>query len=192
MKVNENMPSRIAALERDHRGYPIPWNVLRADDGTPLFTINDDRKHWRAIRERICPICGVRLGRWLWFVGGPLSAFDPNGWYLDLPGHVECLEYALATCPYLAAPQYSKRLYVIDPAKLPQGLPILLDETLIPERPVVFVVVTGSGIEYRDRGLLLPYVRPRRPLLEWRFWRHGEKIDEQEARQWISSSLDQI
>ena len=143
MKPNETMPPRIAALERDHRGYPIPWNVLRGDDGTPLFTINDDRKTARALRERICPICGVRLGRWLWFVGGPLSAFDPNGWYLNLPAHVDCVEYALTTCPYLAAQQYLKRLDVIDPGKLPSAAKVFIDETVIPR--------TSRGLRDGDR-----------------------------------------
>jgi len=189
MKPTEDMPPRIAALERDRRGYPIPWNVLRAEDGSPLFTINDDRKAWRAVRDKICPICGVRLGRWCWFVGGPLSAFDPNGWFLDLPGHDTCIEYALATCPYLAAPRYLRPLNVIDPSKLPEAAKILLDETRIPERPGVFVMVAGSGIEYRDRGLLQPFVRPLRPLIEWRFWRHGKRITEDEARPFVGGKV---
>lgn len=179
------MPPRIARLDRDKRGYPIPWNVLRGKDDAAIFTVNDDRKAWRAIRERLCPICGERLGRWLWFVGGPRSAFDPHGWYLDLPAHEECAEYALATCPYLAAPNYSKRVDVADPSMLPPEAKILLDETMISDRPAVFVMVTGCGIEFQRRDPLQPYVRPGRPLIEWRFWRHGKHITEQEAKEYL-------
>jgi hypothetical protein len=71
------MPERIARLPRDKRNYPIPWHVLKAADGTPFFTVNDDRKAWQALRESRCPVCGERLGRWRWFIGGPRSAFDP-------------------------------------------------------------------------------------------------------------------
>jgi len=113
------VPDRIARLPRDPRGFPIPWNVLRTEDGaTAFFTVNDDRKAWRALREGLCPLCGERLGRWLWFVGGPRSAFDPSGYYIDLPGHRECMEFALRTCPYLAAPKYLGRVDVTRPEKL--------------------------------------------------------------------------
>ena len=172
------MPPRIARLPRDSRGYPIPWNVLRASDGTPFFTINDDTKASKAIRLGLCPICGGELGRWRWFVGGPRSAFDPHGWYLDLPGHRECMEYALQACPYLATPKYLGRVDVIHPEKLPPEARLLIDETIIPDRPELFVAACGTGIELQEReeGLIQPYVRPRRPLVDYTFWHHGQQI----------------
>jgi hypothetical protein len=149
---------------------------LRGDDGTPFFTVNDDRRAWRALREDLCAICGERLGRWRWFVGGPKSAFDEHGWYLDLPGHHECMTFALATCPYLALPKYLGRVDVADPSKLPPEARILLDETVIPERPALFVAVAGDVIEAQERGLLFPYLRPARPHLGFEFWLHGKQI----------------
>jgi len=177
-----DVPPRMVHLDRDKRGYPIPWNVLRdADDGTPFFIVNDDRRAQQALREGRCPICGGLLGRWRWFVGGPRSAFDPHGWYLDLPGHHECVQFALQTCPYLAAPVYSHRIdsmLLVHREKLGKlNPPILLDETVIPDRPELFVAVAGSGIELQDRGPVQPYVRPRRPLLGIEFWQHGQRID---------------
>src|SRR5262249_26747548 len=73
------MPPRIARLPRDKRGYPIPWNIQRDANGLPLFTVNDDRKHYLAVRQGLCPICGETLGKWKWFIGGPRSAFHPDG-----------------------------------------------------------------------------------------------------------------
>jgi hypothetical protein len=179
------MPERIARLDTDARGYPIPWNVLRAKDGTPFFTVNDDRKAWRALREGLCPICGGKLGNWKWFTGGPKSAFDEHGWYLDLPGHHECIQFALATCPYLAAPRYLGRIDVADPSKLPTEAKILLDETILTERPEVFVAVAAGKVEAQRRplwfGELQPYVRPSRPFLGYEFWRHGKQIALDEA-----------
>lgn len=175
------LPPRIAQLPKDSRGYPIPWNVLRGVDDAPLFTVNDDRRHWLALRQGLCPICGERLGRWIWFVGGPRSAFDEHGWYLDLPGHQECMTFALATCPYLALPRYMGRIDVADASKLPQEARILIDETMIADRPELFVAVASHGAEIQDRGLLFPYTRPVRPAFGYQYWRHGRRLSEAEA-----------
>lgn len=176
------MPVRIAHLDRDARGFPIPWNVLRGDDGTPFFTVSDDRKMARALREELCPICGGPLGRWRWFVGGPRSAFDANGWYTDLPNHHDCARFALATCPYLAAPNFHSHLPNIPHAeKLPEEAMALLDPTVIPERPALFVAIAGTRIEVLDRGPLPPYVRPRPPILDYEFWRHGTPLSDSDA-----------
>jgi hypothetical protein len=171
------IPPRIASLPVDSRGYPIPWNVLRNAAGEVFFTVNDDRKAWEALRRQLCPICGERLGKWKWFVGGPRSAFDEHGWYLDLPGHHECMQYALTICPYLAAPKYLGRIDVVHPEKLPPEADILLDETMISDRPEVFVAVASDAIEAKPgRPGVMPYVRPMRPVLAYEFWRHGEQI----------------
>lgn len=174
------VPERIAKLPKDKRGYPVPWNVLCAEDGTPFFTVNDDRKHWKALRMALCPICGESLGRWKWWVGGPRSAFDPNGWYMDLPGHMECMQFSLATCPYLALPKYLGRIDVPDSSKLPPI--VLVDITQIPERPPLFVAVAGDKLEVRGgEGPMLPYTRPQHPVLGYEFWRQGKCITDEEA-----------
>jgi len=186
--ATQAMPARIARLPRDPRGYPIPWNVLRAN-GTAFFTVNDDRRHWIAIRRGLCPICGEALGRWKWFVGGPRSAFDPNGWYSDLPGHRECIEFSLQTCPYLAAPKYLGRIDIVDWSKLPPEARILVDETQIPERPEVFVAVACHHIEIQPNGLGLPYVRPERPFLQWQYWRAGKRLDDVEGERIVRTVM---
>jgi hypothetical protein len=38
------IPKRMRSLERDKRGYPIPFIVLRDKTGQPQFTINDFRR----------------------------------------------------------------------------------------------------------------------------------------------------
>jgi hypothetical protein len=174
------LPERIARLPRDPRGYPIPWNVLRNESGDTFFTVNDDRRSWKALRERLCAVCGEALGRWRWLVGGPRSAFDPGGCYFDLPGHRECMEFALQTCPYLALPKYLGRVDVTRKDKLPSDARVLIDETVIPERPEFFVAVGCTQIEILDRSPLLPYLKPRE-LLDWTFWRHGQQIPEHRA-----------
>lgn len=178
MKTAIAEPERIARLPHDPRGYPIPWNVLKAEDGTPFFIINDDRKALRALRERLCPICGERLGAYVWLVGGPLSAFDPNGYYFDLPQHRECAEYALQACPYLSIPKYMRHTDAIAHAdKLPPACRVLVDETIIPERPEVMVAVCARKIALADRGVgVQPYLKPAQPFVDYTFWRHGQQI----------------
>ena len=182
-------PPRLARRPKDARGYPIPWNVLVGDDGTPFFTVNDDRRHWVAVRDGLCPLCGEALGRWKWFVGGPRSAFDENGWYMDLPGHRDCIEFALQVCPYLAAPKYGGRIDIVHAEKLGKLTPVFLDETQIPERPDVFVAVASTRVEVRSRGPLLPYVRPARPFLGIHYWRHGKRLSDAEGERIVRAAM---
>jgi hypothetical protein len=169
------MPPRIARLPRDRRGYPIPWNVLKGVDDFPIFTVNDSERHLHALRAELCPICGERLGRWRWFVGGIRSAFDPHGAYFDLPGHHECEAFALQVCPYLALPQYLGRIDVADPTKLPKDSLTLIDPTMIPERPAVFVSVASDKLEILDVQPGAVLIAPGRPYLGHEYWRHGQR-----------------
>jgi len=166
------------SLPRDPRGYPIPWNVLVSPDGEPFFTINDDRRHNEALRLGLCPICGHPLGKWMWFVGGPKSAFDPHGWYLDLPGHHDCEQFALQVCPYLSAPRY---IHEIGLAGRKPPATLLVDETVLPDRPEIFVTVASNKVEFLRREILAPYVRPGRPFLGFEIWRHGKQLPMEEG-----------
>jgi hypothetical protein len=183
------LPERMQKLDTDRRGLPIPFLVLRASDGTPNFTVNDGRKHIQCLREDRCAICGQKLLRGRWFVGGPLSAFHPMGCYIDTPLHKECMEYALQVCPYLAAPKYSGRLddTTIDYDKLP-GDVILVDPTMLPDRPQVFVAVMAV----RQKLITKPgqcYVKPLQPYLNVQYWRHGQQLDPMEGRKFVDEAL---
>jgi len=184
------VPARMADRPRDKRGFPVPWNVLvDPKDGTPFFTVNDDRRHLQALRQSLCPLCGGKLGRWKWFVGGPLSAFAPQGWFLDLPGHRECMEFALQTCPYLSMPRWAVGDHVANPDKLAAISPVVIDETVIPDRPEVFVAVASDEAEIKTSGPYLPYVRPMKPLLGYTLWRHGRQISLDEAFPYLRAAL---
>ena len=98
------IPGRLARRPRDRRGYPIPAMVLIKEDGTPDFRVTDVEKWVKACNERTCALCGEQLGRHLAFVGGPL-AYE-NRLFTDLPMHLECAEYALRVCPYIAVPNF--------------------------------------------------------------------------------------
>lgn len=166
---------------RDSRGYPIPFNVMRDADGRPHFTINDDRTRARCLKERRCAVCGYRLERLVWFVGGPRSAFDRYGVYNDTGLHHECATYSLQVCPYLAVPRYLSRIDTgtLDMGKLPPGCPgVFLDHTQIPERPGVFVAVAARSY---DVSPVTGYIRPERPYAAVEYWKDGRPITRTEA-----------
>lgn len=73
--------------------------------------------------------------------------------------------------------------------KLPTKLLLLLDETVIPERPELFVAVTADRVEVQDRGILLPYIRPLRPVAGYAFWRHGQPLPLVEALPYLRAAL---
>lgn len=171
------------ALQRDARGYPIPFIVLRDPAGKPYFAVNRQERVARTIREKRCPICGNRLARVFWFVGGPQSAFSEHGAYVDTPMHQDCMEYALRVCPYLAMPGYMGS--VVDSASLAVSKAVpgigLIDHTMIPGRPQVFVAVAAREYELSQGPAGSHYLRPARPHLAYQFWRYGARIDPAEA-----------
>jgi hypothetical protein len=184
------IPDKMKDLPVDDRGYPIPWTVLRGpSDGKPHFAINVEELRLKSIRERLCPICGVRLYRGFWFVGGPGSALHPHGAYIDPPLHKECAEYALKVCPYLAAPRYSGRvddrtLKAADRARIP----ILIDRTMYPERPPLFVCGMTIGMTVTESL----YLVPKRPWRVLEYWRGGEMLDPIEGRREAEQQLEAI
>ncbi len=100
------MPKRIAQLPRDpERGYPVPFFVASID-GKPDFRIADDQKRVRCVQERLCWICGDKLGRYLGFVIGPMCAI--NRISAEPPMHRECAEYSVRVCPFLLNPNQKR------------------------------------------------------------------------------------
>lgn len=181
------VPSRMAKLPKDHRGYPIPANVYRDGTGNPHFTINDQQTRLRQMHHDLCPICGDKLPRGRWFCGGPLSAFHPQGVYIDLPMHHECAAYALQVCPYLALASYRGRIDDATIKKVPEkdrGDVMFFDPTLIPERPILFVL--GMAIGQRTN---IQYVYPQMPWHRIEFWKDGVRLDHREGKALAMAAL---
>lgn len=175
------VPARMARLDRDHRGFPIPFLVLRNPDGKANFTINDSAKRQRCLERDLCAICGQSLFRARWFIGGPLCAFHERGAYLDTPTHDDCGHYALQVCPYLAAPRYTGRIDDKGFAwEAHPELTMLVDNTMIPERPELFVALMATG-QTLVGNPLNPYVVPDRPYRKVEYWRHGRRLDKAEG-----------
>jgi len=207
LKTAIPIPQRMAHLKRDPRGYPIPAMVLIDDGGRPHFQINDERIRQRLIAQDRCVICGGRLFRGRWFIGGALSAFSERGLYIDPPTHAECAEFALKVCPYLAAPHYGRELAARTmKGRTAEGVAVVVDDTTLSGRPLgeCFVAVMAVrqdliraqgqfwrvGFEAHDVRYVRHAVGGAR---EVQVWRHGARItDPGELARFYAGVSDQL
>jgi hypothetical protein len=99
-------PLGVQLLERDPRGYPVPWFVDRRaplKDGGPDFRVMDGHRLKAAIREKRCWVCGLRLrGELGTFVAGPMCGVNRTS--AEPPAHLECARYSARQCPFLSHP----------------------------------------------------------------------------------------
>lgn len=190
------IPPTMAHLPRDKRGYPIPTMVMRDDQGLPHFQVNDEERRQEVIQKELCSICGKKLFRGRFLVGGPASALHEDGRYIDPPMHRECAEYSLMVCPYLAAPKHMKRLtseQVHDRVQSKtSGKLISTDPTMIPDRPQLFVLLgvakltSISGPIMVSEGVHMvgvKYIAPHSQFIDMTFWRHGQRLTHAEGMQ---------
>lgn len=178
------LPDRIAALDRDERGYPVPYIVMRDGAGRPVFSGNDVLRIAQAVQENRCHICGQDLDDDdVWFVGGQGSALLNGGVGLfnDGPMHGDCMRFAVRYCPHLS----QRMVRRVGPSKAPAMRAagyMVRDTTSIPGVPPISVAVQtvlpwgysgGVGgmfsvpkpyrrVEYWQDGALLPLDRGRK------------------------------
>lgn len=101
------LPDRIKNLPISPKGYPTPWFVITMPDGTRDFRIADQVKRVRAVKERLCWLCGEKVGIHVSFVIGPMCAVNRN---TSEPGcHRECAVFAATACPFLTLPKAQYR-----------------------------------------------------------------------------------
>lgn len=101
----EPLPDRLKGLPV-HRGYPVPWFVAWID-GVPEFRAADGSKFRRAVREKLCWVCGEHLGKFVCFVAGPMCGINRTSG--EPPCHLECAQWSARNCPFLSKPQMVRR-----------------------------------------------------------------------------------
>jgi hypothetical protein len=94
------------SLPLDKRGYPVPFFVAWVN-GEPDFRVMDERKWSRCVRERLCWICGGRLGAHGAFVIGPMCSINRTS--AEPPAHLDCATFAAQACPFLTMPKMRRR-----------------------------------------------------------------------------------
>jgi hypothetical protein len=94
------------SLPIDKRGYPVPWFVAWVN-GEPEFRLLDPDKWLRATRNKLCWVCGERLGQYMAFVIGPMCGITRTT--SEPPCHLECATWSAINCPFLARPNMVRR-----------------------------------------------------------------------------------
>jgi hypothetical protein len=103
MSINtDTLPERMKDLPIDARGFPVPWFVAW-ENGKPEFRAMDPAKFRRAIKEKLCWVCGNRLGVNLAFVAGPMCGINRTS--AEPPGHRECALWSVQNCPFMNNPR---------------------------------------------------------------------------------------
>ncbi len=93
-------------LPVDERAYPVPWFVDWID-GKPEFRAMDPVKFRRAIKEKLCWVCGGRLGVNMVFVAGVMCGINRTS--AEPPNHRECATWSARNCPFLSNPRMVRR-----------------------------------------------------------------------------------
>lgn len=101
----EAVPTRMKSL-RIARGYPVPWFVSWIN-GEPEFRAADGAKFVRAVKDKLCWVCGEHLGRNMTFVAGPMCGINRTS--AEPPCHLECAQWSARNCPFLSRPNMVRR-----------------------------------------------------------------------------------
>lgn len=143
----DNMPPSIAALERDPRGYPIPWFLYRSDHFPLDFRVVDPVKFSTAMRECRCWVCGEPMTGTVAFLGGPLSTAQRL--YADPPTHIACAEFSVRACPFIAMPKAQRREAEI-------ATPVVISDGHSTANPGVYGMVFCNIGDYGlvDKGMI--------------------------------------
>lgn len=158
----ETPPPRIARLPVA-RGYPVPWFVAWVD-GQPEFRAMDPEKLVRAVREKLCWVCGDKLGVHMTFVLGPMCGINRTS--AEPPCHLECARYSAKNCPFLSKPHMVRREDEVTELGSHAGV-------MLKRNPGVTLLWTTRGYRtYRDgnRGYLFQVGDPEG--VEW--WAEGK------------------
>lgn len=79
-------------------GLPVPF-MVKWHDGKPDFRVIDGPMVIRCVEEKLCGICGQKLGPTAWWIGGPLTL--KHQLFVDPPMHKTCALESMRLCPYL-------------------------------------------------------------------------------------------
>lgn len=183
------MPRTVARLERDPRGYPIPWFVQHPADHpgeSPWYdfrVMNSDKLLAIIKGDRSCWICGTKLGRLSAYVIGPMCAV--NRISSEPTSHVDCAIYAAVACPFLSNPRRSRQegehRPMPDGTKEPAGKAIL-------RNPGVALVWTISG---RPKAVSAPggYLFNIGTPVEAQWYAHGREATRAEVEEALESGM---
>jgi hypothetical protein len=160
------LPVQMKNLPVDARGFPVPYFVewfhkdgkpfqhidapIRQEDGDyPDFRVMDSRKRARAVRYKLCWVCGGALGVFKAFVIGPMCSINRTSG--EPPAHRDCAIFSAQGCPFLTKPQVERR-----ENNLPMPEEIHVHPAMLSRNPgVAMVWITKSYKVQQDEGEVL-------------------------------------
>lgn len=176
------IPKRMARLDVNPAGYPIPWFVDRTEDpADPDFRLMDPRRWKRAVKEHRCWVCGDRIkGAVETFVIGPMCAVNLTT--SEPPCHDDCADWSARACPFLANPKKRRRTSGVEDGEPMGGHSISRNPGVV----LLWKVRAGTWKLFDD-GTGKPLVRlPQRPLRA-RWIREGRDATRAEAQAALDS-----
>jgi hypothetical protein len=167
-----DIPFRLSRRPRDARGFVIPFAQFIKADGTPDFRIMDDQHSSKAVRRRLCSICGEPMRGDVYFIGGPLCV--ENGYFYDPAMHKDCATYAIQTCPHLAR---SKGRYAATPDLDEQGVVLVAGAMDISKKAEWFAIMRTTGYQSGRSADGMLIIKANMPWVSVERWRDGGRID---------------
>lgn len=134
---------KVAAMERDPRGLPIPANVS-SKNGKPTFAITSSMKEIELFCSQRCAVTGTLLDTEdVWFVTTPDLAFLPFGRPMEAPMCGEAKDFTLRVCPYFGIRNYER----LSDEQAKAMAPKLSDESSgkSTQTPTEFVAIKVTG-----------------------------------------------
>jgi hypothetical protein len=178
------LPDRIAALPV-HRGYPVPWFVAYPDgpEGEPEFRTADYPKWTRAVKEKLCWVCGQQLGSKIAFVLGPMCGITRTT--SEPACHRECAEWSIHNCPFLVRPRMTRRQ-----DNLPEGTQDAAGCPLHRNPGVTLLWMAKTFTLFRDQNRR-PLIRVGNPF-EVGWFMEGRRATRQEVDESVAGGLPSL
>lgn len=123
----------------------MPYIAFTADDGTPDFRVTDEVSRRQCFTEGRCQLCGERLGKFFFFVGGPEAA-KANA-YFEPAAHLDCLIYAMQVCPFILGKMEHADIAKVQAAHEGTDVIIKADDTFSTVRNPRWVIVKATDYD---------------------------------------------
>lgn len=124
------MNERLAARPLDpKRQLPVPYVQIVRPDGVADFTGLSGEVSDECGRLRLCGLCGLDIGYWVAFVGGPQSVRTRS--FGDPPMCVDCAVDAITLCPHIARQRVPRRPEGVTP----DGRPLVVPDGWVEDKP---------------------------------------------------------
>jgi hypothetical protein len=180
VRTDIEMPSSIARLPMD-RGFPVPWFV-KWEDGKPDFRIMDHDKLKKAVKRRLCWVCGgMILERTYAYTAGPMCAINRTS--AEPPSHVRCAVYSARACPFLSRPHMVRR-----EAGLPEEAKVAAGVGIMRNPGVGMVWVVEGPVHLKEDGMGNHLFHLQDPVrVEW--YAEGREATREEIQASIDSGV---